>query len=190
MKIQSVPQPTLYRARRGDPDAFEVIVRSYDGNLRVMTHRVLGAAWTEDVLQETYIRAFRALPNFAPDRGSLGAWLHRIAYRACLDEIQRSKRRGFTADSTEEAVESGPSPTEQLMDRLSLWRALAALTPEERAAVVLVDALGFPYEEAAAILEIPRGTVASRLNRGRTVIRDALRDDEEDQDDEQTRAKG
>lgn len=189
MTIQSVPQPTLDRARRGDADAFEVIVRCHDGNLRVMTHRILGSAWTEDVLQETYIRAFRALPNFAPDRGSLAGWLHRIAYRVCLDEIQRSSRRGFTSDASA-AVEAGPPPGEQLVAKLSLWRALAALTPEERAAVVLVDGLGFHYEEAAAILEIPRGTVASRLNRGRAMIRDALRDDKEVRDDEQARAEG
>jgi RNA polymerase sigma-70 factor, ECF subfamily len=84
----SVPEATVARARHGDADAFEAIVRRYDVSLRVMTHRVLGAAWTEDVLQETYIRAFRALPNFVPEReSSLAAWLHRIAYRACLDEL-------------------------------------------------------------------------------------------------------
>jgi RNA polymerase sigma-70 factor (ECF subfamily) len=67
---------------------------------------------------------------------------------------------------------------------------LALLTADERAAVVLVDALGFDYGEAATILEVPRGTIASRLSRARELIRDALSDDKEDREDEQVRAKG
>jgi RNA polymerase sigma-70 factor, ECF subfamily len=175
-----VSAETVARARRGDPAAFEAVVRSFDAGLRLLAHRILGAAWTEDALQEAYVRAFRAFPNFVPEQGSVGGWLYRIVYRTSIDELRRSKRRTSISSPMVEELEGDSAPDHRVLQRVSVWNALALLAPEERATVVLVDALGFDYDSAASILEIPRGTVASRLNRARPLIRDALADDQEE----------
>jgi RNA polymerase sigma-70 factor, ECF subfamily len=82
----------LERAQRGDAPAFETLVRHYDPGLRALTFRLLGDRdRMDDALQEAYVKAFRALPGFR-NESSFGTWLYRIAYNACLDELERSRR--------------------------------------------------------------------------------------------------
>jgi RNA polymerase sigma-70 factor (ECF subfamily) len=164
------------RAQRGDADAFERLVRKFDPDLRGFTHRVLGPAWTEDVLQEAYLRAFRALPQYRVERGAFRSWLYRIAYRCCLDEQRRKRRRQVVWALGIEEVSSPHTPESAVAARNGLWDALGTLAIEERACVILVDGLGFDYGSAATILDVPRGTIASRLNRARPLLRSALRE--------------
>jgi RNA polymerase sigma-70 factor, ECF subfamily len=157
-----------------DEASFEDLVRALDGETRAFSHRVLGPAWSEDVLQEAYLRAFRSLARFSPELGTFRSWLFRIVYRCCLDELRRRRRRPLPWDS---ALDALPAPAQPgLATRDELWRALGDLSEEERACVVLVDGLGFDYESAGRILDVPRGTVASRLNRARPLLRRALRE--------------
>lgn len=166
---------TLARARRGDQRAFAALVRHYDPRLRALAYRLLGdRARMDDALQETYVKAFRSLPRFRND-SALGTWLYRIAYNACLDELKRT-RVVVDIDSVRERAEPGPDPAETLATRQTLVLALAGLPPEDRAAVLLVDAEGFDYRSAAEVLGVPEGTVASRLNRARAALRHTLRD--------------
>jgi DNA-directed RNA polymerase specialized sigma24 family protein len=82
----------LEDAKRGDPSAFAKVVRHYDPGLRALAYRLLGDRdRMDEALQEAYLKAYRALPHF---RGGskLGTWLYRIAYNACLDELERSRR--------------------------------------------------------------------------------------------------
>jgi RNA polymerase sigma-70 factor (ECF subfamily) len=164
------------RARRGDDHAFALIVRHYDAGMRALAYRLLGdRARMDDALQEAYVRAFRALPRFRGD-AALGTWLYRIAYRTCLDELERTRRVVVPLDSVRERPDPHRSVAENVADRSALATALAELAPEDRAAVLLVDAQGFDYRSAAAVLDIPEGTVASRLNRARTALRRTLDD--------------
>ena len=158
-----------------DEAAFEELVRELDSGVRAFSHRVLGPAWSEDVLQEAYLRAFRARGRFRVEAGSFRSWLYRIVYRCCLDELRRTRRRPLPWASALEALPA-PAAEPALAARDELWRALGELSGEERACVVLVDGLGFDYESAAAILDVPRGTVASRLSRARPLLRRALRE--------------
>lgn len=172
----ALERSTVERARRGDVDALMAVIRHYDPGLRALAYRLLGTVeGMDDALQETYVRAWRALPGF---RGgsSLRTWLYRIAYNACLDELGRARRREHLP--FEEPAASAPDVAETAGLRGDLAAALAQLSSEERAAVLLVDAQGFDYRDAGEILGIPEGTVASRLNRARATLRRALADDE------------
>jgi RNA polymerase sigma-70 factor (ECF subfamily) len=158
----------LARARRGDAAAFGLLLRAADESHRRLAFRLLGDRQSmDDVLQEAYVRAFRALPQF---RGgsAFGTWLYRIVYNACLDEVRRSHREVLLGDLPGEDSPGG------VEDRLDLEAALAALPPELRAVVLLVDAQGLSYDEAAEVFGVAPGTIGSRLNRARATLRAAL----------------
>jgi RNA polymerase sigma-70 factor (ECF subfamily) len=170
----------LERARVGDHEAFAAVVRVYDRRLRGIAYRVLGDRdRMDDALQEAYVRAFRALPRFRGD-ARVGTWLFRITYNACLDELARSRKT--THVPLDELVEQASDPTELedvLSSRQELAGAFAALSADERAAIFLVDVEGYDYAGAAEILDVPVGTVASRLNRARRALRCSLSADAE-----------
>lgn len=182
MTDQSLPSEIIELARRGDPSAFESVLRRFDGQLRILAHRLLGPMWSEDVLQEAYVRAFRAFPNFEPEGGSVGGWLYRIVYRGCLDQLRRSGRQTWEYGAVDEQLADSSSTESDVTTRVSVWAALGSLTPEERACLVLVDGFGFDYESTGRVLGVPRGTVASRLHRARPVVRQKLRDALEDEE--------
>jgi RNA polymerase sigma-70 factor (ECF subfamily) len=163
----------LTGARAGDPDAFMELVRRHDEALRGLAFRLLGdRAAMEDALQDAYVRAFRSLHAFE-GRSGFGTWLYRIAYRTCIDELRRRGRDGWAPLEGVEDVALHDSALDA-DQRLDLAGALGTLPPELRAIVLLVDAQGFSYDEVATIVGIPNGTVASRLNRARAALREAL----------------
>lgn len=173
--MEELDSVTVARARRGDEQAFAALVRHYDPGLRALAFRLLGdRARMDDALQEAYVKAFRSLPQFRGD-ASLGTWLYRIAYNACLDELKRT-RAVIDLESARDRTQLGSDPVDALSTRHRLSTALAELSPEDRAAVLLVDADGFDYRDAAEVLGIPEGTVASRLNRARAALRQTLQE--------------
>ncbi len=165
----------LERARLGDREAFAALVLVHDAGLRALAYRLLGdRERMDDVLQETYLRAFRALPRFR-GAAALGTWLYRIAYNACLDELARVRAApSLTLEQEHERLDGRPDPADTVSGRAELAEALARLAPIDRAAVLLVDAQGFDYASAAEVLGVPVGTVASRLSRARRALRRAL----------------
>jgi RNA polymerase sigma-70 factor (ECF subfamily) len=166
----------LDRARRGDQEAFAAVIRHYDPGLRTLAYRLLGdRERMDDALQEAYVKAFRALPRFRGD-SKLGTWLYRITYNTCLDELKRSQRVvQLPLEEIAEPAGSWADPGEAMAQRHDLAQALAALPRDERAAVLLVDAQGFAYKDAASVLGVPAGTVASCLSRARAGLRRAMR---------------
>ena len=163
------------RARRGDQEAFAAVIRHYDPGLRALAYRLLeDRDLMDDALQEGYVKAFRGLPRFR-GHAKLGTWLYRIVYNACLDELKRpSGRRDVPYEDVGDAPAPWSDPGEAVERRGELGEALARLAPEERAAVLLVDAQGFDYREAARILDVPEGTIGSRLSRARASLRAGL----------------
>jgi RNA polymerase sigma-70 factor (ECF subfamily) len=162
------------RARRGDHGAFAEAVACYDDRLRALAFRLLGDRdGMDDAMQEAYVKAFRALPTFKGD-ACLGTWLYRITYNVCIDELRRRPSTLVVTSNGSEPAAAGPDPADAAVTRGDLATALAALPPDHRAAVLLVDAHGFDYAEAGRILGIPSGTVASRLSRARQALRRAL----------------
>lgn len=168
-----VDELVVARARRGDQEAFAVIVGHYDRRLRALAFRLLGDRdRMDDVLQEVYVKAFRSLPRFKGD-SALGTWLYRIAYNACLDDLRR--RPALAAVEYDEAVADPASgPADIAVRRQDLSAALDRLPPDQRTAVLLVDAYGLDYADAAEVLGVRVGTIGSRLSRARALLRAAL----------------
>lgn len=163
-----------------DPNTFWSLVEPYDRALKAFAYRLVGDRdLMDDALQEAYLRAFRAFPSL---RGAdtMRSWLYRIVYTAAMDLLRvRGRTLHVALDDTVERPDPAPDPAEVAAGRRDLAAALESLAPSMRAAVLLVDAEGLSYEEAGAIIGVPKGTVASRLSRAREVLRRALTSDSE-----------
>jgi RNA polymerase sigma-70 factor (ECF subfamily) len=145
-----------------------------------------GPQAAEDLVQDTYLRAFRSWQSYKPGT-NLAAWLATIMRNANLDELRRQSRRPVQEPLDDDGdyylynrlAESGPQPQDEVLARLSgnaIVSALGDLPPNFREVVVLVDVGDFSYADAADILGIPIGTVMSRLYRGRRLLKRALAD--------------
>ena len=151
---------------------FEDLLERHEARLRRVAYGVLGDAHrVDDVLQEALLKAYRALPaHFESDRHE-AAWLYRIVHRCCLNELRTRRRRPETLGSLEDVAQSTDETT---LASMAVAAALAELPADARAVVLLVDLIGFDYDGAASALGIPRGTVASRLSTGRSLLRAAF----------------
>jgi RNA polymerase sigma-70 factor (ECF subfamily) len=127
----------------------------------------------EDLVQETYLRAYRGFDGFQPGT-NIRAWLHTILQRVRTDAFRRAGRSPQTVELTGEGP-AVPAPQDALATgREDVERALAALPEAFRAAVVLRDVEELSYDEIARALDVPIGTVMSRIHRGRALLRAAL----------------
>ncbi len=177
----------LGRFLAGDVLGFEQIVRHYSAMVFSLAARVVGPAEAEDVVQETFLRAYHGLGKFRGE-SSLKTWLYAIALnraRARMGTLGRL-RAIFTPGRSREddpfasldgAVDPALSPEENAVlkeRRTRLRAAIRALPDEFRAAVLLRDLEGLSYEEVAEVLEVPIGTVRSRLARGRALLKERL----------------
>ncbi len=169
----------------GNRDAFELLVRRYQHRLVNYVQAIVrDAGEAEDVAQETFVRAYRALPRFRGD-SAFKTWLYTIATNVARTSIERRGRRARVGDRsldddaqamTAAEVPSGePDAEARLVTRDAIDRALAALPAELRVAVVLRDVEGLEYKEIAEIAGVPMGTVESRIFRGRRQLRTLLR---------------
>lgn len=181
-RVGELDPGVLERAREGDHAAFRDLVRHHDAGLRSLTFRLLGdASRMDDVLQDAYVRAYRGLGSFRGE-SSVRTWMYRITYNACLDDMRRRSRvRDLPMDAAPDRPALGPDPGERAVLRSGLAAALAALPPDQRSAVLLVDAEGFDYAAAAKVLGVAEGTVASRVSRARATLRGALKNDREEE---------
>jgi RNA polymerase sigma-70 factor, ECF subfamily len=135
-----------------------------------MTHN---AADAEDLVQETFLRAYRAFDRFTPGT-NIRAWLFTILYRVRTDALRRTGRSPETVELAGEGPGVAADQEVQAQVGTDLARALAALPELFRAAVLLRDGEGLTYEEIARVMEVPIGTVMSRIHRGRALLRAAL----------------
>ncbi len=172
------PGPSEGPAGEVVPTWQEVVERHSDRVFR-LAYRLTGNRHdAEDLTQEVFVRVFRSLEGYTP--GTFEGWLHRITTNLFLDQARRKQRIRFDALSDERAdsLEGHlPEPGAAYADRTfddDVERALATLAPDFRAAVVLCDVEGLPYEEIAEILGTKLGTVRSRIHRGRAQLRAAL----------------
>jgi RNA polymerase sigma-70 factor, ECF subfamily len=158
-----------------DGKAFARLIREQDRSLRCLAYRLLGDQdLMDDVLQEVYTKGFAALPTFGR-RSSAATWLYRITYTTCIDTLRRQRRLTAVPDDLlADLRDPAPDPGDELAERERLSVALAALPPEQRAAVLLVDREGFDYKTVAESLDVPIGTAASRVSAARRALRRAL----------------
>jgi RNA polymerase sigma-70 factor (ECF subfamily) len=190
---------TLARAKRGDKLAFRQLVLAYQRPVFALLSRMLvqcgRQSLVEDLAQETFVRVYRALGTFGDDgRFNLSGWILTIAARLAVDELRR-RQVGFDPASTDSLDQpgrgrdgehqAGPSRELPAVDRAdealerhslraALERAVAGLSPDQRAVFLLREVHELPYEEIAEALEVDLGTVKSRLSRARACLRAAL----------------
>ncbi len=159
--------------------SWEDIVRDHSARVYRLAYRLTGNQHdAEDLTHDVFVRVFRSLQTYRP--GTFEGWLHRITTNLFLDRARRRQRIRFDALSEDAAARirsTTPGPEEAFaashLDD-DVQRALDALAPQFRAAVVLSDIEGFTYEEVSQTLGIKLGTVRSRIHRGRSQLRQAL----------------
>jgi RNA polymerase sigma-70 factor (ECF subfamily) len=169
----------VVRAQGGDHDAFEQIARIVVGRLYATASLIVrdGDA-AHDAVQETLIDAWRNLPTLR-DPDAFDGWLYRILVRACYRAVRNQRRHRTEVSPLEQ--DAPTMSDESRIDTIDqIERAFRRLTPEQRAVIVLHHRIGLPLAEAARILEIPVGTMKSRLNRATAALRASLEADDRD----------
>ncbi len=185
MDTLSVEARLVERARAQDEAAFEQIMNMYADRLYNYILRMVGNATdAEDLVQETFLRAYQGLPTF-DGRASLGTWLYRIATNLCIDHQRKRARRVSTVSYSAQEDEDGemtewdfpdlqtPNPLDAALNReleQVVETAIANLSPKLKTVLLLYDVEELSYEEIARVLNIPIGTVKSRLNHARAQI--------------------
>ena len=161
------------------PPSWDEIVREHSARVYRLAYRLTGNRQdAEDLTQETFVRVFRSLSSYTP--GTFEGWLHRITTNLFLDQVRRKQRIRMEAmgDDVGQYPARAEAQPERGFEHANLdhdvQRALDALSPEYRAAVVLCDIEGLSYEEIAVTLGIKLGTVRSRIHRARSQLRAAL----------------
>lgn len=175
------------RVQRGDSVAFDALVRKYQHRIVALIGRYV-SDWSEcqDIAQDTFIRAYRALPNFRGE-AQFYTWLHRIAVNTAKNHLVAQKRRPPTDDievgdaeqfDTGSALRVVDTPEHELLRQeveRTVMRAVEALPADLRTAITLREVEGMSYDEIAVRMACPIGTVRSRIFRARDAIDIALR---------------
>lgn len=188
MGDREVDQELVLRAQRGDKRAFELLVAKYQRKLgRLLSRMVRDPAEVEDVTQEAFIKAYRALGNFRGD-SAFYTWLYRIGINTAKNYLVAMGRRAPTttefdnedAENFEEAdaLRDASTPESEMHGKqiaATVNRAMDALPPDLRTAITLREIEGLSYEEIATLMNCPIGTVRSRIFRAREAIAAELR---------------
>jgi RNA polymerase sigma-70 factor (ECF subfamily) len=158
-------------AKAGDRTAVDQLLRRHAESVYALCRRLTGNADdAADASQEAMIAIARGLHRF-DGRSTFATWVYRVATNACLDELRRRRRRPEPTELTEaDLARVATEPQTVVVTRLDVDEALRRLPLGYRAAVVLRDLCGFDYAEIAALLDVPVGTVRSRISRGRAAL--------------------
>jgi RNA polymerase sigma-70 factor (ECF subfamily) len=184
----------MLRVGRGEKGAFDEIVRRYASKMVNLAYRITGdRELAEDIGQETFLRAYRSAARYR-EISKFSTWLHTIAINLCRNELRRRKFRMYSLEGMAERDEESKirvdiadekSTPDREVERRELGRmikqAVAGLPEKFRTPLVLRDMQGLSYEEIGEILDLPEGTVKSRINRARLRVKEilepALKDD-------------
>jgi RNA polymerase sigma-70 factor (ECF subfamily) len=172
------------RSISGDADSFNELVLRWERPIYALAYLTIGREEdARDVCQETFLRAFRALPGFR-GQAKFSSWLYRIALNLCRDWLRR-ERRSPVVQPSEEAdlmeLEAAAEPSESIEDLVArmdlaerVERAMTMLPEEQRTAIVLKDYHGLTFQEIADLVGCPLSTVKTRLYQGLTILRREL----------------
>ncbi|MBX2819587.1 MAG: RNA polymerase sigma factor [Rhodothermaceae bacterium] len=167
----------IQQVRSGHLDAYRYLVERYQGRVATTVKAMLGETnEAEDVGQETFIRFYKSIHSFRGD-SSVSTYLHRIAVNLSLNELKRRKRflsRFERQDDHHTVASASRDKLEELENKQLIQQALLNLKPDFRAVVVLRYIEGYSTKETAELLNIPLGTVLSRLSRAQNKLRDFL----------------
>jgi RNA polymerase sigma-70 factor (ECF subfamily) len=175
------------RCVAGDAAAWEEIVHRFNRRIYNICYRFAGGADdAEDLTQEVFIKIYRTMASFDPERASFNTWVTTVTRNLLVDHFRKTKNERITDSMdapigeedegrsiSEQIEDKGVSPDQQverLQTKQMVHEALQKLSPELREAVILRDLQDMDYREIAAALKVPEGTVKSRINRGRTEL--------------------
>jgi len=177
-----VDQELVVQAAAGSREAFDELVRRHQVSIVSLARALTsGSADAEDLAQEVFLRVWRSLRGFRGD-STFRTWLHRVAVNVIHSHHGRVSRlrrlfQAAPAEPAEDPIESAADPTDVESDvvmRDAIDKALATLPDELRVAVTLRDVQGLDYKEIASVLDVPIGTVESRIFRGRQRLKPML----------------
>jgi RNA polymerase sigma-70 factor, ECF subfamily len=174
-----LPQPdldVLRKAQRGDEHAFRLIVRAYETPVYNYVLRMVGdRALAEDLSQEIFLRIYQGLPGFSL-RCRFTTWLFQVAKNRVLDELRARERKPQSSLTLDDLppLEVVDAPLERVEAIDAVWRAVAALNPDLKMALLLRDVVGLSYTEIADLLEITLATVKWRIFKAREEVQLAL----------------
>ena len=188
MSERDVDWQLVERVQRGEKRAFDLLVAKYQRKLfRLLSRLIRDPAEIEDVAQEAFIKAYRALPNFRGE-SAFYTWLYRIAINTAKNYLVAQGRRAPTQTETEieeaenfedgEALRTEDTPERMLLSKQvaeAVNRAIERLPEDLRTAIVLRELEGLSYEEIAVSMNCPIGTVRSRIFRAREAVAEELR---------------
>lgn len=176
-----VERELIAKCRAGDARFYEPLVRAYEpSGMRIALGMMGNVEDARDALQEAFVKAWGNLGRFEAGR-PFGPWFYQILRNHCRD-LLRSRASRFKLEVVDERVETRPADAEAGPERgrertaaaETLWRGLERIGADHREVLVLKELQGLRYPEIASILEIPEGTVASRLFHARRALREAL----------------
>ncbi|RZM77846.1 sigma-70 family RNA polymerase sigma factor [Leptolyngbya iicbica] len=174
--MSAIPQPDaelIQQCLRGQRSAFQVLYRRYQGPVRSTLFQLCGAAELDDLVQEVFLRAWKGLPKFRQS-AQFSTWLYRIAWNVASDRRHALGKARSHPLSPPLTLATGQADLTQLHYQDLVQRGLQALSLEHRAVIVLHDLEDLPQQEIASILNIPKGTVKSRLHHARSALRTFL----------------
>jgi RNA polymerase sigma-70 factor (ECF subfamily) len=175
----------LKRCLAGENRAWESLLKVHSRKIYSLCYRFTGrTAEAEDLTQEIFIKIFQTLKSYDQAQGTFTTWLTRVARNHLVDHYRRTKKDRSTSSLDEEQGEvetrasAGPSPmasVESRERRELVQEGLNKLSPDLREAVILRDLHDLDYDEIARVLDVPQGTVKSRINRGRLELARVLK---------------
>jgi RNA polymerase sigma-70 factor (ECF subfamily) len=163
------------RCRRGDEGAWQELVGRHTRKVFALAYRFTGRVdEAEDLTQEVFVKVYQSLDRYREGDGAFGAWLSVLARNQAIDGYRRRRQEHLRRVEDPELLERMPDHDESALAGLErdervrlVHRGLRALPPDLREPLILCDLQGLPYDEIAATLSLPLGTVKSRINRGR-----------------------
>jgi len=162
----------IRRAQAGDRQAFAALFEQYKNLVYRSAYLILGDTHdAEDALQEVFVIVYKSLAGFDPRKGAFTTWLHRITINHCLNHRRKRNLAGVHLD---QVILKSDFPDLHMADKEAIWQAIYALSERQKAVVVLRYYWELSYAEVAQILEIPLGTVKSRLELAIRTLRQAL----------------
>lgn len=180
MNASDTDERLVRRFQEGSADAFEVLVNRHGTRVYNLCLRILGdPEEAADASQDTFLAALRKLNTFRGD-SAFTTWLHRVAVNACYDSLRKKRRRPLLQivrdedDERPEPALPAPDHADDVVFSVDVARALLEIPEEFRMVLVMADVQDLPYDEIASVLEIPVGTVKSRVFRGRAALGRAL----------------
>lgn len=174
-------------AKQGDMDAFEALILQHEKIVYNIAFRMMdGGEDVKDMAQEVFLKVYRNLERF-DGKSAFSTWIYRIAVNTCIDEIRKRKgKQTYSLDAElededgnykKQFADEGGRPEEEMLRkelRGEVLAALETLSPEHKAAVILRDIRGYSYEEIAEMMQMPLGTVKSRISRGRAQLKEEI----------------